>query len=427
MTGMSVTTAATSAIVIGAGVIGTASALQLARAGVMVTLIDPDAPGSGCSSGNAGSISEESIAPMALPGMLAKVPGWLIDPEGPLYVRWRYLPRAAPWLLRWVLASRQETVEASAAALRPFLKGAVDDYADLLGPQNYATLVQRRGQLLVWESARQSRSERAGHVLRERHGVAMRWLTPGEIGEIEPELSSIFRRGLLLERHGHMADPQRVVAILAEEFRGRGGRVVQGRAKEVVATEGGARVVLDNGEAHDADRMVIAAGAWSAELARQLGIHVPLETERGYHAMIDGASTLCSRPVMHGDRSFIASPIGGGLRVAGTVEIAGLTAPPDYRRAHTLLTQARYMFPNLEAGKVGYWMGCRPSLPDSVPVIGAAPDSPAILFAFGHGHLGMTGAPATARIVRDLALGRRPNIDLAPFRIDRFWPFQKSR
>lgn len=420
MTPVPATTEAASAIVIGAGVIGTASALQLARAGVAVTLIDPEVPGSGCSSGNAGSISEESIAPMALPGMLAKVPGWLIDPEGPLYVRWRYLPRAAPWLLRWVLASRPATVEASAAALRPFLKGAVDDYADLLGAQQYAALVRRRGQLLVWESARPSRSERAGHALRERHGVAMRWLTPGEIGEIEPELSPIFRRGLLLERHGHMVDPQRVVAALAEEFRGRGGRIVQGRARQVATTEDGARVVLDDGAAHCADRMVIAAGAWSAELARQLGIHVPLETERGYHAMIDGAASLCSRPVMHGDRSFIASPIGAALRVAGTVEIAGLTAPPDYRRARALLSQARRMFRNVEADRVGYWMGCRPSLPDSVPAIGAVPDNPAILVAFGHGHLGMTGAPATARIVRDLALGRCPNIDLAPFRVDRF-------
>ncbi len=409
-----------SAIVIGAGIIGTACALQLARAGVRVRLIDPEEPGSACSSGNAGSISEESIVPMALPGMLAKVPGWLMDPEAPLHVRWRYVPRAAPWLLRWIVASSESNAAASAAALRPFLSGAVDAYADLLGAGSFDALVRRRGQLIVWESTAPSRSERAAHALRERHGVAMRWLGPAEIAEIEPNLAGHFARGLLLERHGQVVDPKRVVSALARDFIAVGGAVVRARVARLVPTGAGGRVILDDGSELGADRIVVSAGAWSRELARQAGVNVPLETERGYHAMIDGAAAICSRPVMHGDLSFIATPMADGLRIAGTVEIAGLSAPPDYRRAQVLLAQARRMFRGLDTQQASYWMGLRPSVPDSVPVIGEAPSAGGILFAFGHGHLGMTGAPATARIIRDLALDRKPNIDLAPFRPDRF-------
>lgn len=409
-----------SVTVIGAGVIGTACALQLARAGVSVRLVDPDAPGSGCSSGNAGSISEDAVVPMALPGMAAKIPGWLADPEGPLHVRWHHLPRALPWLCRWLLASRAKTVESSADALQALLSGAVDGYASLLGKERFLELVRRRGQLIVWESAEPSRSEVAGHALREQRGVAMRWLSPGEIGELEPHLQPIFRRGLLLENHGQLLDPHRAVTVMAEELRARGGMIDRGRVTTIAPLDDGAVVTFEDGSSQRSDRVIVAAGAWSAALARQVGVRVPLETERGYHAMIRGAADLCARPVMHGDRSFFASPMHEGLRIAGTVEIAGLYADPDYRRALVLLLQAQRMFRREGLRADSYWMGRRPSLPDSLPVIGPAPQTSSVVFAFGHGHLGMTGAPATARIVCDLVLGRRASVDLKPFRADRF-------
>lgn len=418
---MTTTDTPKTALVIGAGIIGTTCALRLARAGVRTTLIDWQEPGQGTSSGNAGSLSAESIVPIALPGMLAQVPKWLMDLQGPLHVRWRYLPRAAPWLLKWLRASRPETVERSAAALRGLLHSAVGEYEDLLGPEDAARLIRRRGQLLVWGSPGQSRTERAGHALREKHGVAMRWLSPGEIAELEPGLTPVFARGLLLERHGHLIDPLATVQTLAGKFIAAGGVVRRARVADLDrAPTGGTRVQLEGGEVMQADRIVLTAGAWSVRLASKLGLRVPLETERGYHVTLKGIKDLCSRPIMHADKAFIVTQMAMGLRVAGTVEIAGVDAPPNYDRAKLLLDHVRAMFRDLPEAEPEYWMGCRPSVPDSVPVIDCMPTAPDVVLAFGHGHLGMTGAPATARIVRDLVLDRRTNEDITPFRADRF-------
>ncbi|GGC23627.1 D-amino-acid dehydrogenase [Marivita lacus] len=409
------------ALVIGAGVIGTASALRLAQAGLQTTLIDWQEPGQGASAGNAGSISSESIVPIALPGMLSQVPKWLFDPQGPLHVRWRYLPRAAPWLIRWVRASRQETVDRSAIALRGFLHSAVDDYCDLLGPEDSARLIRRRGQLIVWRSPRQSRSERVGHALREKHSVAMRWVTPAEITELEPAMAPNYARGLLLERHGHMIDPVATVQALAAKFEALGGVIRKGRVAELTRNvSGDASVLLEGGEILRADRIVLSAGGWSMRLAARLGLNVPLETERGYHVTLPGVENMCSRPIMNADQAFIVTQMAMGLRAAGTVEIAGLDAAPNYARAETLLKHLKTMFPDLPDATPEYWMGCRPSVPDSLPVIDRIASAPNVIVAFGHGHLGMTSAPATARIVRDLALGVRMNDDITPFRATRF-------
>lgn len=410
-----------SAIVIGAGIIGTASALRLAQAGVATTLIDWQEPGHGASSGNAGSISAESIVPIALPGMLAQVPKWLLDPKGPLNVRWRYLPHAAPWLLKWLQASRMKTVETSAAALRGLLHSAVDEYEDLLGPEDSARLIRRRGQMILWQSPDQTRSERAGHALREKHGVAMRWLSADDITELEPALAPVFARGLLLERHGHMIDPLATVAALAAKFTAAGGIIRKARVAALDrAATGETRVVLEGGETLHADRFVVSAGAWSARLLARLGVHIPLETERGYHVTLKGIDGLCSRPIMHADKAFIVTQMAMGLRVAGTVEIAGVDAPPNYDRARLLTDHVRAMFRDLPEAVPEYWMGCRPSVPDSLPVIDRVSAAPDVIVAFGHGHLGMTGAPATARIVCDLVLDRHTNADISAFGIHRF-------
>jgi glycine/D-amino acid oxidase-like deaminating enzyme len=410
-----------SATVIGAGAVGTACALQLARRGYAVRLIDWRKPGEGCSYGNAGAISGQSVVPIALPGMLRQVPGWLLDPQGPLHVRWRYLPRALPWLARWIAASRMAVVQRSALALKALLRDAPAHYAELLGPGPFGRFVRQQGQLLVWESASPSRSERVGHFLRERHGVEMQWLTGGEVNELEPELAPIFARGLLLKRHGHMTDPNGVVRAMAQQLLATGGTFDQARVVEIEPGEAWATTLrLDDGRSLKADNLVITAGAWSHRLARFLGVSVPLETERGYHVQLDGVTGLCSRPIMHADRSFIASPMQSGMRVAGTVEIAGVDAPPCYERADVLAAQARRMFPSLQESKVERWMGCRPSLPDSVPIIDRCPNHPSIFFAFGHGHLGMTGAPMTGKLIAQLVDGEPPSIDLAPYRATRF-------
>lgn len=290
-----------------------------------------------------------------------------------------------------------------------------------MGPVDSARLIRRRGQLLVWRSARPGRAETVGHRLRELHGVEMEWLTLPDIADLEPELAPIFTRGLLMKRHGHLVDPLETVQTLARHFHAAGGTFLKALATDIaVSADRSVTLRLDGGQAVHADRLVVAAGAWSARLVARLGVKIPLETERGYHASFPGLDGYCARPIMDVDNSTIVTPMARGLRIAGTVEIAGVDAPPDYSRAKALLPHLRSMFSNPPTGQPSYWMGCRPSLPDSIPVIDRIEGVPNVILAFGHGHLGMTGAPATAMIVRDLALDRTPNMDISAFSAARF-------
>ena len=344
-----------------------------------------------------------------------------MDPLGPLFVRWRYLPRVAPWIARWVAASRPGQVELSAESLKPLISPVFDEYERLLGPNAFRSLFRRHGQLYVWESDAPSCTEKIGHALRDHHGVEAHWLQPEQIRQLEPGLAPIFQRGLYLPNNGQTLQPLTLVETIVELLRAEGGAVETGDAVDIKPFDGGAAVHLADGRQFEAETVVVAAGAWSARLSSRLGVTIPLETERGYHVMLPKDSELLRRPVMHADRGFIATPMDNGLRIAGTVEFAGIDAQPDYRRAKSLLSHARAMFPVLQSETLDYWMGCRPSIPDSVPVIGHCPNAKSVIFAFGHGHLGITGAAMTGRLVGELAAGEPTTaIDMTPYRPERF-------
>jgi D-amino-acid dehydrogenase len=405
--------------VIGAGIVGIACASYLQRDGHRVTVIDPLPPGEACSFGNAGAISTGSCVPMAGPGLLSQIPGWLVDPLGPLSLRWSYLPFALPWLLRFLRAGRADRVEAQSKAMRALFGGGYEAYQPLLKSAGAEDMFRRNGYVYVYETDEAyAKDARAWRIRRER-GVPMAELGPDEIKQLEPSLAPIFKRGVLLTEHGHCVNPQRLVKVLAEQFVRDGGAIRQARVTDIATRPGGATLATDHGPL-EAERVVIAAGAWSHQLAAKLGSRIPLETQRGYHATIADPGVAPRLPVMSGEGKFLATPMEMGLRLAGTVEFAGLEAPPDYRRAHGLIAQAKRMFPRLDGAKVSVWMGHRPCLPDSLPVIDRAPQAPNAYFAFGHGHLGLTGAAVTGQLIADLVAGRRPPIEMAPYRADRF-------
>lgn len=407
-------------VVVGAGIIGVCSALRLARAGRQVVLIDRLEPGNACSFGNAGAISMSAMVPMALPGMIRKVPQWLFDPLGPLSVRWSYLPRALPWLVRWVAESREDRVEAASAALASLNRETIDGYRELLGDARFADLVRLSGQLYVYRSRPQGVGDRLAQALRDRHGIRTRWLDKRELREIEPRLSATYTTGMLLPDNGYTVNPQRLVRTLVELFVEAGGRVMRDEVTRLVPTDQGQVAVCTRTARLDAACAVLAGGAWSNELLRPLDSAVPLETERGYHVMLERPSFTPNLPTLVADRKFYVTPMEHGLRLAGTVEFGGLRAAPDWRRADALFEQAKEVFPGLTACGSSTWMGMRPSMPDSVPVIGRLARAPGIIVAFGHGHLGMSGGPGTSRLVTELAVGATPFIDPRPYGADRF-------
>jgi D-amino-acid dehydrogenase len=411
--------------VIGGGIVGICCAATLQREGLKVTVIDPGVAVERCSYGNAGSLSAGSVAPLAMPGVLGKVPGMLLDPKGALRIRPGYLPRVAPWLVRFVRSAAPDRVERASRALHALLDPAIDALLPLARDAGAADLVRRSGQLQLYPSRAAYEADAAGWDLKRARGVRVETVEADEIRQMEPEVGPDYRYGVLLPDEGMVADPQGLLDALAEAFVRDGGRIVRGRAAGFeTGPEGPRRVVLDGGETLPAGRVVVAAGAWSHRLAAGLGDRIPLETQRGYHLTLRDPGLSLGRPVVAADRKCFATPMSMGLRLAGTVEFAGLDAPPDRARAEALLDHGRRLFPRLAAGAgsgaVTAWMGHRPCLPDSLPVIGRARRFPSVTYAFGHGHLGLTGAAVTGRHVAALVMGRAPAIDLAPFGPDRF-------
>ena len=388
--------------VIGAGVVGLSTALYLRRSGRDVTIIDPLPPPGGASYGNAGMISADTSVPIALPGMLRKVPSWLTDPLGPLAVRPSYFPKALPWLMRWIAASRMPRVLEISDAMRALHKDAFLCWKELLGPQNFADLVRPAGQVHVWETDAETPGAALERQLRERQGIASQALTSDDLRQMFPGISMAVRRGVLVPGNGYTVSPQRIVQTLHRLFLEAGGRVVPENVMKIMPREDGGYDLMTNVGFHTVQQIVVAAGAWSLRLLEPLGVSVPLETERGYHVMLPTPNVSLTTTLSNKSRSFGVTPMEQGLRVAGTVEIAGLDAPPDERRAKALLANVRTMFPDVNTDGHRFWMGFRPSTPDSLPIVGEVAGRPGLFLAVGHGHFGMTGGPPSGRLLSQL-------------------------
>ena len=410
--------------VIGAGVVGACTALVLQRHGHAVTIIDPKPPGEGASYGNAGCFNCSSIVPMSMPGVLKSVPGWLIDRQGPLSVRWSYLPRIAPWLLRFVQSATPEKVAAQAVALRALLQPSVAGMTSLAQEAGAADLIRHQGHVYVYRSEEGYRKDQAGWSLRRDNGVKLRMLDQAALRDFDPAFSPDLVRGVFIEENGHTTNPSRLVKRLVEHAVKRGALLVTASADGFTMVGDELRSVRSSAGEIRADCVVVAAGAHSKSLAEQMGDRVLLDTERGYHLMIADPEVTPKVPTTDAEGKFVLNAMEGGLRLAGTVELGGLTLAPDWRRARMLLDQARRLLPGLSRfhpeERLHQWMGFRPSLPDSLPVIGRSAASPHVLYGFGHGHVGMTAAPATANILAELVSGARPSIDISAFSPKRF-------
>ncbi|MEO7938767.1 MAG: FAD-binding oxidoreductase [Burkholderiaceae bacterium] len=406
-------------VVVGAGIVGATCALTLQRRGHAVTLVDRDAPGMGCSFGNGGAISPDFCVPMSMPGMLSRVPRWLTDPLGPLSLDWRHVPRALPWLMRWVAAGRPERVRKISAAMRALHAPALELYQALLGVR-YHDLIEKTGQLYVWRNANASPSEEIARQLRQSHGIAVQALTPQDIQRIDPDLARGFVRGLYFPENAHTVDPLGLVDAMVDLFVQAGGSVVRDDVRSFELRNDQAASAVCANRKLQADAFVLAAGLASVPLAAQLGDRIPMQAERGYHAMLPDPKVRPRVKIGNRDQMFGLTPMRAGVRISGTVVITDPSEPADMRRAKTLLTNAKQMYPGLNDTGATFWMGDRPSTPDSLPVVDRARSASNVVYAFGHGHSGLSGAPMTGQLVANLMTGEQPGIDIAPLRRNRF-------
>lgn len=407
-------------VVIGAGIIGTAIAHDLQKRGRQVVLVDRDAPGRGASFGNMASIAVTEFMPASRPSVWRQIPGWMLDPEGPVRVRPSYMPKLVPWFLRFLAASRPSRLrelEAQGAALCAL---ALDDTLALLRETGLEGEISEEGCLSLYTDEAEFRADRDHIAILERFGFPHEVLGRQAIRTLEPELSDTIGLAVLFPQNRSIKDPYRLVLALADRFTALGGRVETGEVTGFVRGEGIREVVLKDGRRMPADDVVIAAGAFSGRLAKLLGEPIPLETERGYHTQIMAPGISMRHSVIWPARAFMVTPTAGGIRVGGTVEMAGLDAPPDYRRSRITVKRAREALPNLRCEDFTEWMGHRPALPDTVPILSPSATTRGVFYATGHGHLGLTYAATTARLMGDLITGAKPPLDLYPYRINRF-------
>lgn len=408
------------ACVIGAGIVGVCSALWLQRAGFEVTLVDSGPVGEGASFGNAGNISPGSIVPHLIPELWKELPGWMMNPQGPLTVRPGHVLKALPWLLAAARASKRERVLEVSRAMHALHGNALEAYDTLTRGMDAARLIERCGQLYVSERPAVAHGSDLVQMLRSTAGVRTEALDWMEVRELEPSLAPIFQSGLLLPDNARTRDPHALVKSLAGEAMRNGATLVRGKVTGFDLESGQVRAVRVDGQPQPVQHVVVAAGAASGQLSAWLGTRVPLAAERGYHITLADPGVAPRISVMHCDARFVASPMDMGLRFAGTAEFAALDAPPDWRRAEVLEQQARRMFPGVRIEKASRWMGSRPSLPDGLPVLGKAPGCTNAWFAFGNSHFGMTAGPTMGKLVSELIAGRKTSIDIAPYAAERF-------
>jgi glycine/D-amino acid oxidase-like deaminating enzyme len=400
----------------GGGVVGLSCAFALAARGHEVALFDP-MPGRGASWGNAGGITPGWVSPLATYSTLRAVPSMLTDPLSPLAIRPGYLPALLPWLLRFALSARR--AEEMSKALAALTLTSMDDWREFASEARVDHLIRAQGLLYAYTSRESRDGAEIAHAFRRRRGVTLEEFDAAALHRFAPMLSENYRHAVYAPDAGHFADPGALCDGLAAAFLAKGGRIERTKVIDVAATSDGVTLVHETGVFH-AKRFVLALGAHSKTLATKLGARVPLDVERGYHAHLPTPGIELPAQMIDGEGKYAVTSMNTGLRLAGTVEFAGLDAPPDMRRAERLIDSAKALLPGLNAADATFWMGFRPSLPDGLPVLGRSPASPKAIFAFGHAHLGTTLAAITAKIVAALIEDRDPGIDLRPYDPQRF-------
>ncbi|MGE6782015.1 NAD(P)/FAD-dependent oxidoreductase [Ensifer adhaerens] len=406
-------------IVIGAGVVGLSAAIAAQARGLSVTVLDREGPAAGASAGNAGAFAFTDILPLASPGILKKAPKWLLDPLGPLSVPPAYAAQIAPWMFRFWRACSPSRVAHSTTAQTAIMDLSKAELEPFLAETGTLPMLRKEGNLQVYESEAELKASLPGWKARAEHGIEFRHMGAAEMAEIQPGLAPRFTHGTFTPGWYSIADPKLYTLALADHFRAKGGKIERAEVTALKPVEGGVELTA-GGKTRRADQVVLSAGAFSHQVARTLGERIPLETERGYNTTLPQDAFDLRTQVTFGGHGFVVTRLSTGIRVGGAVELGGLKLPPNYRRSEAMLKKAQAFLPGFRSEGGVQWMGFRPSLPDSLPAIGRARATDRVVYAFGHGHLGLTQSAGTARLVADLITGQRPAIDISSFSPQRF-------
>ena len=409
-----------SVAIIGAGIVGVSTAIWLQRAGHDVILIDKKGPAEGTSFGNGGVLASASVVPISVPGLLGKAPRMLFSANEPLFLKWSYLPKMLPWLIKYMANANHDAVRHRAAAISQIIGDSLADHQALAAGTGAEKWIVPSDYLFLYKDMAHFESDAFGWDIRRENGFEWDVLEGDDLREYDPAFGPEISLGVRNRNHGKISDPGQYVKDLAAHAVANGARIIIGTAEDFLTDNGRIYGVRVDGENVDCTSVVLAAGAWSAPLARSLGINVPMESERGYHIELNQPNIMPRSPVMVASGKFVATPMEGRLRLAGIVEFGGLDAPPSRKPFALLERNIKSAIPGITWKESSEWMGHRPSISDSLPLIGEVPGVSGAYFAFGHDHIGLTGGPKTGRILSQLISGKHPNLDLGPFSPSRF-------
>ena len=411
--------AASHCVVVGAGIVGVATGIWLARAGMKVTIVDRSAPGEGTSHGNAGVLAACAMVPVTGPGLRRKAPGLLLNKDFPLFMRWSYLPRIAPWLWHYLSYANDPDTQRISEQLAFITGDSVEQHQDLAGNTQADRWLKPSEYQFAYRSMADFEAESYVWSTRRKHGFIPELMTGDAVREREPALGPDINVLAVLKQHGHITSPGSYVKSLAEVFEAAGGSIRQASVRDFTMVDGQVSAVVTDAEAIPCDKAVIATGVWSKPLCEKFNLKVPLESERGYHVIFKNPSVNVSIPTMIASGKFVATPMHDGLRCAGIVELGGLDAGPSREPIDLLMRQVRQCMPELRYSDTVEWLGHRPAPADSLPFIGEIGHT-GVFTAFGHHHIGLTGGPKTGRLLAELITNEREPAELAAFRPDRF-------
>lgn len=406
--------------IVGAGIVGVAAAFKLAQVGRQVLLIDRKGIAEETSRGNAGAFAFSDVIPLATSGVLGKLPKWLSDPLGPLTIPPSYLPRIAPWLLRFWRAGWPDRVAAGTKAQGALMRVARREMDALVADAGLGHMVRSDGVLELFESEAELRATARDDAAKSAEGIEFRHVRGAELAELQPGLSPRIVAATFIPKWQTVSDPYDFATAIGSAAQQRGVEFLKAEVATLGPRSSGATLTLSDGSRIDAAKVVVCGGAWSKALTRQLGDIIPLETERGYNTTLPSGSFDVRRQLVMMGHGFVVTPLSTGIRVGGAVELGGLDLPPNFARADAMLKKAAMLLPGLVTTGGRQWMGFRPSLPDSLPAIGHSRVSRDIVYAFGHGHLGLTQSAGTGKLVAELVTGATPALDLTPFSPQRF-------
>ena len=400
-------------IVVGAGIVGTSTALWLQLRGHKVLVIDPNPPGSGTSSGNACTIATYACMPVNSPSVLTGLFGLMTNSNSPLSISYAHALRNPRWMMSFLANCRAARSREITGRLASILSHADAGLNPLIAEAGAEDLVVNRGQITVWSTTKGATADLPSLALRKNLGIPFTELTGEEVREMEPGLTLPIEKGVHYPDARHIRDPEELVRRFHARFTALGGQTLVARVDATSADTHGVKVTAGDAVIR-ANSVVIAAGAFSRQIKGSGAEKLPLGVERGYHVLYAGEAHRITRPVGWAEGGFYAVPMAKGLRLAGTVEIAALDAPKNKGRIDHIARRGAEMFAGLPA-PTSDWLGFRPSMPDALPVIGPSAVSDRIIHAFGHQHLGLTLGGITGRVVADIVEGRQPNLDIGAF------------